>query len=99
MIKTGSVVNWSYNEGGQKKFMKQLIEAFDPNKKLCRWKAIDGDVLEMYNSFTIVSSCEHPWTTWAIEYEKKTEDTPEPLTLLGLILQMTMDIEGHLLKK
>ncbi|KAM3281497.1 hypothetical protein CQW23_12111 [Capsicum baccatum] len=98
-VKVGSVVSWSYNEAGQKRYMKQLIEDIDPDMKLIRWKAIEGDVLESYNSFTIVTFSEHEWTTWTIEYEKKTEGTPEPLVLLGLVLDMTKDIEAHLLKK
>ncbi|MCD9643688.1 hypothetical protein HAX54_031343, partial [Datura stramonium] len=84
---------------GQKKFIKQIIETIDPHKKLSRWKVIEGDLLKLYNSFTIVISCEQQWITWTIEYEKKTEDTPEPLIQLGLILDMTKDIEDHLFKK
>ncbi|MCD9643687.1 hypothetical protein HAX54_031342, partial [Datura stramonium] len=84
---------------GQKKFIKQVIEAIDPQKKSSRWKMIEGDLLELYSSFTIVRSCECQWTTWTLEYEKKTEDTPEPLVQLGFLLDMTKDIEGHLLKK
>ncbi|KAG5608229.1 hypothetical protein H5410_019510 [Solanum commersonii] len=37
---------------GQKKFLKQIIEAIDPHKKSSCWKVIEGDVLEMYSSFT-----------------------------------------------
>lgn len=52
----------------------------------------------MYSCFTIVTSFEPQWATWTIEYEKKAEDTPEPLIELGIILDMYKDIEGHLLK-
>ncbi|MCE0481146.1 hypothetical protein HAX54_038611 [Datura stramonium] len=98
-IKVDSIVSWNYNDAGQKKFMKQVIEAIDPHKKSSRWKVIQGDVLELYNSFTIAASSENQWFTCTLEYEKKTEDTPEPLILLGLIIDMTKDIEGHLFKK
>ncbi|XP_049392197.1 MLP-like protein 34 [Solanum stenotomum] len=78
-VKVGSVVSWSYNEAGQKKFTKHVIEAIDSYEKSIRWKVIEGDVLEMYSSFTIVTSHESQWTIWTLEYEKKTEDIPEPL--------------------
>ncbi|XP_049391637.1 kirola-like [Solanum stenotomum] len=97
-VKVGSIVSLSYNEAGQKKFMKQVIEDIDPKKKSIRWKVIEGDVLEIYSSFTIVTSHEPQWTIWTFEYEKKTEDIPEPLGLLGNILNVIKDMEGHLLK-
>lgn len=79
--------------------MKQVIEVIDPHKKIIKWKVIEGDILELYNSFTIITSCEHQWITWTFEYEKKTEDTPEPLNFVGLILDVTKNIEDHLHKK
>ncbi|KAF3656739.1 putative cytokinesis protein sepA-like [Capsicum annuum] len=99
ILKVGSVVSWKYNEDGKEKSMKEVIEVLDPQKKLVRWNLNEGDLLELYNSFTIITSCEHKWTTWTFEYEKKTEDTPEPLIFLGVILDVTKDMEGHLLKK
>ncbi|MCD9643689.1 hypothetical protein HAX54_031344 [Datura stramonium] len=98
-VNIDSVIGWKYNEAGQKKFMKKVIEAIDPHKKSTRWKVIEGDILESYNSFILVLSCEYQWTTWTFEYEKKTEDIPEPLALMGVILDMTKDIESHFLKK
>ncbi|WMV24081.1 hypothetical protein MTR67_017466 [Solanum verrucosum] len=97
-VKVDLVVSWSYNEVGQKKFMKQDIDVIDPKKKSVRWKVIEGDVLEMYSSFTVVTSHEPRWTIWTFEYEKKTEDIPEPLDLFGQILNIIKDMEGHLLK-
>ncbi|KAL3379653.1 hypothetical protein AABB24_000387 [Solanum stoloniferum] len=96
-VKVGSIVSWSYNEAGQKKFIKQVIEAIDPYKKSICWKVIEGDVLEMYSSFTIITSHEPQWAIWTLDYEKKTEDIPEPLSYLGHILDVIKDMEGHLL--
>ncbi|XP_016513221.1 kirola isoform X1 [Nicotiana tabacum] len=97
--KVGSVVSTKYNEDGREKFIKHTIEATDPQKKSVTWKVIEGDLLELYNSFTIVTSIEDQWITWTFVYEKKTEDTPEPLAFMGVVLDMTKDVEGHLLKK
>jgi len=84
---------------GQKKIMKQIIEAIDPHKKSSCWKVIEGNLLEMYSSFTFLISFESQWSIWTIEYEKKTEDTPEPLNFVGLILDVTKHIDDHLLKQ
>uniref|UniRef100_M1C4P6 Sn-1 protein n=1 Tax=Solanum tuberosum TaxID=4113 RepID=M1C4P6_SOLTU len=98
-IKVGSVVSWKYDDDGKDKIAKQVIDAVDLQKKSITWKVIGGDLLELYNSFTIITSCDKQWTTWTFVYEKKIEETPEPLVLLGFALDLTKDIEGHLLKK
>ncbi|MCD7448514.1 hypothetical protein HAX54_043024, partial [Datura stramonium] len=67
---------------GKEKLLKEVIEAIDHHEKSITWKVIGGDVLELYNSFTIITSSEHEWTTSTLIYEKKNEDTPEPLALL-----------------
>ncbi|XP_055800445.1 kirola-like [Solanum dulcamara] len=97
-IKVGSVVSWKYNDDGKDKIAKKMIEAIDPETKTITWKVIGGDLLESYDSFTIITSCDHQWTTWTFLYEKKTEEIPEPLVLLDFVLDLTKDIEGHLLK-
>nr|XP_018623925.1 MLP-like protein 28 [Nicotiana tomentosiformis] len=99
IIKIGSIVSWKYNNGGKDTTVKEVIEAIDPQKKSITWKVIEGDLLELYNSFTIITSCEQQWTTWTLVYDKKTKDIPEPIALLGCALDMTKDIEDHLLKK
>lgn len=75
-----------------------MIESVDLEKKSITWKVIGGNMLESYNSFTIITSSEYQWTTVTLVYEKKTEDTPEPLTLLNIFLTGLKDIECHLLK-
>ncbi|XP_055801811.1 kirola-like [Solanum dulcamara] len=97
--KINSVASWKYIEDGKEMFAKTMLEAIDPQKKSITWKVIGGNLLELYNFFTVISSCEHQWTTFTLVYEKKTEDTPEPLALLGHLIGVTKDVEGHLLKK
>ncbi|OIT06842.1 PREDICTED: kirola-like [Nicotiana attenuata] len=83
IVKVGSIVSWKYNDDGKDKICKQVIEVMDHKKKSIKWKVFGGDLLELYNSFTLISSHDHQWTTWTFMYEKKTEDTPEPLRFLG----------------
>nr|BAJ25786.1 putative PR-10 type pathogenesis-related protein [Nicotiana tabacum] len=96
-IKVGSVVTWNYNDDGKDKICKQVIEAVDHEKKSITWKVIGGDLLELYNSFTIITSHDHQWTTWTFVYHKKTEETPDPLVLLAYALHVTKDVESHFL--
>ncbi|KAJ8562957.1 hypothetical protein K7X08_031409 [Anisodus acutangulus] len=97
-VKTGSVIGWKFNHGGKVNVTKQLIEAIDDEKKSITWKVIEGDTLELYNTFTIIASFENNWATWTFLYEKKTEDTPEPIYLLDFLVDVTKDIEAHLHK-
>ncbi|KAG5609035.1 hypothetical protein H5410_020316 [Solanum commersonii] len=99
-IKIGSIVSWTYNDDGSEKnkIIKEVIEAIDPEEKSITWKVIGGDLLELYDSLTIITSCEHEWTTCTFIYEKKTEDTPEPLVPFGFLLNLIKEMEGHLLK-
>nr|XP_016445739.1 PREDICTED: kirola-like [Nicotiana tabacum] len=87
------------DKDGREKFIRHIIEATDPQKKSVTWKVIEGDLLELYNSFTIITSIEEQWTTWTFVYKKKTGDTPEPLAVMGVVLKMTKHVEGHLLRK
>ncbi|KAM3303334.1 hypothetical protein CQW23_26616 [Capsicum baccatum] len=96
-VKVGSIVSWKYNEDGTNKIVKEVIEAIDLEKKSITWKVIEGDLLELYNSFSIITSFEDLWATCTLVYEKKTEDTPEPLVTLGFMINLYKDMEGHFL--
>ncbi|XP_059308777.1 MLP-like protein 43 [Lycium ferocissimum] len=98
-MKAGSVIGWKFNHNGKVNVTKQLIEAIDDEKKSITWKVIEGDTLVQYSAFTITASFENNWATWTFVYEKKTEDTPEPISLLGFLLDVTKDIEAHLHKE
>ncbi|XP_060183296.1 kirola-like [Lycium barbarum] len=99
ITKVGSIISWKYKPDRKEKIAKIVIEAVDHKKKSITWKVIEGDLLELYNSFTVITSCEHQWITWAFAYEKKTAVTPDPLAFLGFFIELTKDIDGHFLKK
>ncbi|KAK6790729.1 hypothetical protein RDI58_009810 [Solanum bulbocastanum] len=96
--KIDSVASWKYYEDGKEMFAKTVIEAIDPQKNSFTWNVIEGNLLDLYNSFAFITSSEHQWITYALVYEKKTEDTPEPLALLDYCIGVIKDVEGHLLK-
>ncbi|KAK1380606.1 Polyketide cyclase/dehydrase and lipid transportsuperfamily protein [Heracleum sosnowskyi] len=82
----GSIVIWNYMIDGKAKVAKDLIEVIDDEKKLIIWKVIEGDLVELYNSFKITAH---------VETEKPHEDVEDPHTLMDLLISVTKDIESH----
>ncbi|WMV22909.1 hypothetical protein MTR67_016294 [Solanum verrucosum] len=93
------VNHFQIHGNGKKKFAKEVIESIDPHNKSITWKVIEGDLLDLYNSFKVITTSEHEWTTLTFVYEKKNEDIPEPLTVFGEWIDVIKEIDGHLLKK
>ncbi|KAK4423442.1 Kirola [Sesamum alatum] len=93
----GSVVLWTFTLGGEKKKSKEVIEAVDEEKKSIRFRVVEGDLLEAYNSFEfsliIDSNGENKTATWTLEYEKKSETVPDPHALMDICVAITKDIE------
>lgn len=60
---------------------------------------LEGDALEIYKAFKVTihvgTSGDIDRVTWILEYEKRNEDVEDPLTLLGLFIDLTKDIETH----
>ncbi|KAK1380614.1 Kirola [Heracleum sosnowskyi] len=95
----GSIISWNYVHDGKAKVAKDLIEVIDEEKKLITWKVIEGDLLEVYNSFKITAHVETEGeddiVTWTLEYEKPHEDVEDPHTLMDFFISVTKDIESH----
>ncbi|XP_073147208.1 kirola-like [Henckelia pumila] len=95
----GSVIFWNYTHDGNEKVAKEIIEAIDEEKKSITFKVIEGDLMELYNEFKLTvhvdTKGEDNIVTWTLEYEKKSEDIPDPHTLMEFCLNVTKDIETH----
>ncbi|XP_027164177.1 kirola-like [Coffea eugenioides] len=98
----GSVTFWNFTHDGKEKVAKVVIEAIDEAKKSITFKMIEGDLMEFYKTFiatvhveALGQSC---LVAWTIEYEKRSENVPDPNTLMELALNITKDIETHQLK-
>ncbi|KAL2920975.1 MLP-like protein 43 [Bienertia sinuspersici] len=50
--KVGSVIKWNFMLDGQQHFGKELTEEIDEEKKLVRFKALEGDILNEFPSLT-----------------------------------------------
>ena len=66
---------------------KQIIQDINEEKKSIVFKMIEGDLMELYKTFTIIYHVDvlgdkESLITWTLDYEKLKEDTPHPGTLL-----------------
>ncbi|CAA0405248.1 Bet v I/Major latex protein [Arabidopsis suecica] len=101
----GSIVYWNYVHEGQAKVAKERIELVEPEKKLIKFRVIEGDVMAEYKSFliTIQVTPKEGGTgsvvKWHIEYEKIDENVPHPENLLPFFAEMTKEIDEHLLSE
>ncbi|KAF7132219.1 hypothetical protein RHSIM_Rhsim09G0094600 [Rhododendron simsii] len=98
----GSVIFWNYTHDGKEKTAKEVIEAIDEEKKLVRFKVVEGDLLQLYKTFIFTvhvdTKGENNLVTWTLEYEKLNGDVEDPTTLMDFCIVVTKDIETHHLK-
>lgn len=84
---------------GKEQVAKEIIEAIDEEKKLVRFKVIEGDMLDSYKAMAITvhveTKGENHLVTWTFDYEKLHEDVGEPHKLMELALNVTLDVETH----
>ena len=72
----------------------------DEKNKMIRFKLIEGDLLEEYNSFVLTSQVisegdELCLVKWILEYEKKHSGISEPTTVLDALLDAAKRIDEH----
>ncbi|AAD55504.1 Unknown protein [Arabidopsis thaliana] len=101
--KVGSIVIWKYVHDGKLTVGKNKIEAVDPEKNLITFKVLEGDLMNEYKSFAFTlqvtpkqgesGSIAH----WHLEYEKISEEVAHPETLLQFCVEISKEIDEHLL--
>ncbi|KAF8054071.1 hypothetical protein N665_1352s0009 [Sinapis alba] len=103
--KVGSIVYWNYVHDGEAKVAKERIEAVEPEKNLITFRVIEGDLMKEYKSFllTIQVTPKHggPGSIvhWHLEYEKISEEVAHPETLLQFCVEVSKEIDEHLLSE
>ncbi|XP_073154252.1 MLP-like protein 43 [Henckelia pumila] len=101
--KVGSIICWRYTHDGKEKTAKQVIQNVDEEKKLMELKMLEGDLMEKYKTFLITTHVENKGdielVTWTLEYEMLGEVVEHPISFLSLVLDITKDIETHLIGK
>ncbi|CAI9785475.1 unnamed protein product [Fraxinus pennsylvanica] len=98
----GSVILWNFTHEAKPKVAKEVIKAMDEEKRSVTFKIIEGDPMELYKafkaSFHVETNGDVDLVTWTFEYEKLNDDIEDPLSLLGVFIKLTKDIESHHLK-
>ncbi|AED93757.1 Bet v I/Major latex protein [Arabidopsis suecica] len=100
-----SIVNWNYVYAGKAKVAKERIELVEPEKKLIKFRVIEGDVLAVYKNFFITISVTPKEggvgsvAKWHLEYEKNDVNVPDPENFLPFLAEMTKEIDEHLLSE
>ncbi|XP_009110123.1 MLP-like protein 31 [Brassica rapa] len=101
----GSIIFWNYVHDGQAKVAKERIEVVKPEKKLVKFRVLEGDLMEEFKSFLITIKVTPKQggsgsiVKWHFEYEKIDENISHPETLLPFFADMIKEIDEHLLSE
>ncbi|CAN8291855.1 unnamed protein product [Cochlearia groenlandica] len=105
----GSIIYWNYFHDGQAKVAKERIEEVVAEKRLIKYRVLEGDIMEEFKSFLITIQVITPKqggngsvltpTKWHFEYEKIDENVSHPETLLPFFADMIKEIDEHLLSE
>ncbi|XP_052206235.1 kirola-like [Diospyros lotus] len=100
--KVGSIVFWNYTHEGKEKVVKDVIEAVDQANKSVTYKVIEGDLMQLYKSFSLTvhvdTSGVDNLVTWTFQYEKLNDSVEDPNSLMDFCISLTKAIEAHHLK-
>ncbi|XVF85393.1 hypothetical protein PTKIN_Ptkin17bG0114400 [Pterospermum kingtungense] len=101
----GSVIFWNYVHDGEAKVAKEVVEAIDPEKNAVTLRVIEGDLMKEYKSFAAhIQASPNPKgegssiVHWTLEYERLHDAIAHPETLLQLCVDISKDIDAHLIK-
>ncbi|XP_010471091.1 PREDICTED: MLP-like protein 31 [Camelina sativa] len=105
MGQVGAVILWNYVHDGEAKVVKERIESVDPENNRVTYKVIEGDLLKEYSNFVVTlqvtpkegepGSVAH----WHFDYEKINEEVAHPETLLQLAVEVSKEMDEHLLSE
>ena len=91
---------------GKTRVAKEIIEAVDEVKNSITYRVVEGDLMEHFKSFLITVQCnpkpdggDGSVIHWTMEYEKLHDEIIDPHTLLELAIDVTKDLEVHLLEE
>lgn len=90
---------------GQAKVAKERIELVEPEKKLVKFRVIEGDLMDDFKSLliTIQVTPEQGGLGSVVklhfDYEKIDENVVHPETLLPFFVQMIKEIDQHLMSE
>ncbi|XP_010044193.2 MLP-like protein 28 [Eucalyptus grandis] len=98
----GSIRKWTFSVEGKKETFKEKIQ-FDDQNKIVTHVGIEGELFNFYKSYKAILQAVHKdggpdVVKVIIEYEKLNESMPHPVNYLDVTVNMTKDIDAHLVK-
>ncbi|KAL5761021.1 hypothetical protein ACOSP7_019525 [Xanthoceras sorbifolium] len=102
--KVGSIIFWNYMHDGVAEIAKEVIEAIDDENYSTTFRVIEGHLLDKYKSFhfTVQATPKEDGGSlvhWILKYEKISEDVPEANGILQLAIDVTKDLDAHLIEQ
>ncbi|XP_028767191.1 MLP-like protein 28 [Neltuma alba] len=85
---------------GMPQVAKDVVESINLIDLSAVFKVIEGDLLDVYDSFKFIlkltpnvlsGSVVH----WTMEYEKRSDDTADPTSLMKEVIQLSKDVDAH----
>ncbi|XVF43616.1 hypothetical protein PTKIN_Ptkin02bG0054500 [Pterospermum kingtungense] len=98
----GSVKLWKYTCEGKAEFLKEKVLVDDANKTVT-FTGLEGHIMEEFKSYKAMlgftpKSDGGGLVKITLEYEKLNENIPGPDRYLQILVNLTKDLEAHLLK-
>ncbi|XP_071701277.1 MLP-like protein 423 [Rutidosis leptorrhynchoides] len=102
-MSVGSVRMVNFAEGSPVvKSAKEKIEELNEAKKKVAYSVIDGDMMQYYKSFKasleVIPEGEGGLVKWACEFEKASEEVPDPDVIRDFAAKNFKEIDEYLLK-
>lgn len=84
------------------KSAKEKIEELDEAKKKVAYSVIDGDMMKYYKTFKatleVIPEAEGSIVKWMCEYEKASDEVPDPSMIRDFAAKNFQEIDAYLLK-
>ncbi|KAB1205735.1 hypothetical protein CJ030_MR7G028080 [Morella rubra] len=97
----GSVKVWKYTVEGKAEVFKEVVE-FDDANRAATLVGVDGDVMKIYKTykgtFQVTPKGDGSLAKLTMEYETLTADAPPPTKYFIMMINMTKDIDAHVVK-
>ncbi|CAA7033752.1 unnamed protein product [Microthlaspi erraticum] len=98
----GSIRSWNYTCDGKQESFKEKRELHDANMVVTK-RGLEGHVMDQFKLFDIIyqfipKSREGCVCKITLIWEKKNEDTPEPINYMKFLKSLVADMDDHVLK-
>lgn len=79
---------------------KEVVESINVVDLSIIFRVTEGDLLEVYNSFRFIlkltpNVLSGSVVRWTLEYEKPSDDTPDPTSLMKEVIQVSKDVDAY----